>query len=808
MALTSSLKLRKSAGVPVSLGVHRLLTEANRARDAHEWEVAARFYRDALTADPSLAHIWVQYGHALREADVPEEAARAYAQAAELAPHASDPWLHLGHARKQAGDRAGAARAYLGAARIDRNADAVGELHRLLALGDSVTQEGLLALVESGRLAPEPAGDDALARAKAALADLLTEMRGRGDAQALAALGDATHLLDTLEGARTAAGTDAAPAMVFDVSDLISYFRNARLPTGIQRVQIETIGHALAATDRRTLVCAFHEQRDEWVEIPAAMFLRLARLALLDGDRSDLDWIGALTRLQLLLNTGTAIAFPDGAFLVNLGTSWWLQNYFLFVRQAKAAHQVRYVPFVHDMIPVMASEHCTRELTQDFISWVMGAFEHADFFLANSESTKRDLLTVAARLGHRVDPAQVAVIPLDAEFRKPDTAPAPARTLAQWGLRADAFVLFVSTVESRKNHLGAFEAWIELIRRHGAAKVPRLVCVGNRGWLNDAIYARLEAHEGLRERVVMLSGLSDAQLELLYSSCLFTLYPSNYEGWGLPVTESLCHGKVPVVSDASSLPEAGGDFAVYFEAGSVPRLTEALEELILDPDRRRALEARIRDGFAPRSWAQIADHILAAAARWSHDAPPPAPRAPPVRLGRHHPITRNFETRIWSGMRAGEVFRAGAGWWGPDDWGCWTKPGGGALLLGLPEGAPRALRLCLRLHGFPVGGCDYAIHIGEAEARRGRLREQEFRWLAFDVALPADETALWLRIESAASFDLGTVTDGLDPRVVSVGVAGFFLSASGDLVSRQSFVEGVAFDDLAPLHFAARPAGA
>jgi glycosyltransferase involved in cell wall biosynthesis len=804
MPITSSLKLKKSAGVPVSLSVHRLLTEGNQARDARDWTRAAARYGAALDADPALAHIWIQYGHALREGGDGAAAAQAYARAADLTPDASDALLHLGHAHKDAGDRAAATRAYLAAARVDRNPDAVTELHRLLAMGDAVTRDGLLALLGD---APAPVPDeDPVAQARGALAALEEALRrqGGGDAAALATLARTRDLLGTLGLGDGAAEADVdAPVIVFDVSDLVAYFRNARLPTGIQRVQIEVIRSALDAAAARTRVCAFQEGRDAWVEIPAAAFRQLAQLSLADGDRAGTDWLGALTRLQLHLATQEAIRFPDGAWLVNLGTSWWLQNYFLFVRQAKAEHDVRYVPFVHDMIPVMAGEHCTRELTQDFITWVMGAFEHADFFLANSQSTKRDLLEVARRLGHQVDAAQVAVIPLDAAFRLPDRAAAPAATLARWGLRAGGFVLFVSTVESRKNHLGAFEAWIELLRRHGGAKVPRLVCVGNRGWLNDAVYARLESHAELRARVTMLSGLSDAQLALLYDSCLFTLYPSNYEGWGLPVTEALCHGKVPVVADASSLPEAGGDFAVYFEAGSVRRMTEAVEPLILDAGRREALEARIREDFRPRAWSDVSAQITGAVAGWARQAAPAGHRAASATLGAHHPIVRNFETRIWRGMRSAEVFRVGAGWWGPDDWGCWTRPGGAQLAIGLPAGAPDALRLYVCLHGFPRGECAFQLRVEGGPARCGVLREQAFRWIALDVA--GHEDVLRVRVESPAHFDLGTTTGGLDPRLVSVGVAGFFVCARDDTAARQAFVEALQFDDLAPLHFARAP---
>src|SRR5262249_24508895 len=153
-------------------------------------------------------------------------------------------------------------------------------------------------------------------------------------------------------------------------------------------------------------------------------------------------------------------------------------------------------------------------------------------------------------------------------------------------------------------------AWLELIRKHGRGKVPKLVCVGKRGWLDEGVHAKLAAHEDLRDRVVILSGLSDAEVGRLYRGCLFTLYPSTFEGWGLPVTESLCYGKVPVTSDGSSLPEAGGPFAVYFQAESAAQLTEAVHRMIFDTDHRARLEARIAEDFRPRTWAQIADQVV------------------------------------------------------------------------------------------------------------------------------------------------------------------------------------------------------
>lgn len=773
------LKLHKSAGVPVTARVHRLLVQANRARDMRDWALAAQGYGEALTLAPDLAHIQVQHGHALKELGDLPAAEAAYLRALASRPDTAEPHLHLGHLHKLRGDPAAAARSYLNAARIDPDyPDALIELTDLAARGLALNAEDLISIFA---LRDRGAGDDAAW-------DRFPLQVDEPKAEA---------------SSRRQGTESSGPPLVFDVSDLISYFRNARLPTGIQRVQLETIASALRSRAYPVQVCVFAEHRDEWLEIAPNVFLTLWRLSLASGERDAPDWVAAVTRLRLMLNMAEPIVFPEGAFLINLGTSWWLQNYFLFVRHAKAQHRIRYVPFVHDLIPIMAGEHCTKALTQDFISWVIGAFEHADGFLVNSQATKRDLLKTAETLGHRVDPDAIAVIPLDADFRKAATVPAPKKALGDWGLGHGPFVLFVSTIESRKNHLGAFEAWIALVRRHGVRKVPKLVCVGNRGWLNDAVYAQLEAQDVLRDRVVMLSGLSDAELALLYQSCLFTLYPSRYEGWGLPVTESLCYGKAPLTSDASSLPEAGGPFAVMFESGCTPRLIEALERLIFDTAFREELERKIANEFRPRAWIDIADQMADRVAEWSRRGVENEVR-PAAQMGAYHPIVRNFETHIWRGMRSAEVFRAGDGWWGPDNWGCWTKPRGGRLEINLPAGSG-PLRLYLRLHGLPIRASAYGVRVaGASPTVEGMLAPGELKWVTLDVEPPADaplRVSLWGR----EAENLADVTNGLDPRVVGVGLCGFFLCATGDIAARAAFLEAVALGQVEDLSFNREP---
>ena len=93
--------------------------------------------------------------------------------------------------------------------------------------------------------------------------------------------------------------------------------------------------------------------------------------------------------------------------------------------------------------------------------------------------------------------------------------------------------------------------WASLIPNQGAAHLPQPVPVGNKGWMYGAVYRRIEQNTGLAATVTMQQDLSDEELALLYRTCLFTIYPSLYEGWRLPITESFCYGK-PIITTTST----------------------------------------------------------------------------------------------------------------------------------------------------------------------------------------------------------------------------------------------------------------
>ena len=131
----------------------------------------------------------------------------------------------------------------------------------------------------------------------------------------------------------------------------------------------------------------------------------------------------------------------------------------------------------------------------------------------------------------------------------------------------------------------------------------------------DPLLDELAENNFLDGKLVWLGqtdGVKEATLHGLYRACLFTMFPSLYEGWGLPVSESLAHGKLCIASNASSLPEAGGDLADYHAPEDVDRCLALVERAIFDPAYRTAREERIRREYEMPSWVACAQGIIAA----------------------------------------------------------------------------------------------------------------------------------------------------------------------------------------------------
>ncbi len=233
-------------------------------------------------------------------------------------------------------------------------------------------------------------------------------------------------------------------------------------------------------------------------------------------------------------------------------------------------------------------------------SGVFNASLYADFIIAISEHTRRDLLDMFPH--YPADRVEV-VYPASrftarANFVKPKALPP---------LQSGEFWLTVSTLEPRKNHLRLLEAYSRLKAHLGSTF--RLVLAGAQGWLMDDFDKTIE-DMGLRRDVILLDYVDDPALQWLYQNCFAFLYPSLFEGFGLPVVEAMTLGAPVICSDSTSLPEIVDSAGLLVDPNDVDEIFRAMLGLSLGEVSRETLkEAAIRRAKS-FSWSRTAKRVL------------------------------------------------------------------------------------------------------------------------------------------------------------------------------------------------------
>lgn len=166
------------------------------------------------------------------------------------------------------------------------------------------------------------------------------------------------------------------------------------------------------------------------------------------------------------------------------------------------------------------------------------------------------------------------------------------------------FALHVGTLEPRKNILFLLAVWDELCERGG--DVPRLVLCGKYGWKTDALNEAVRAATD-KGRAVHLGYVAEGQLAALYAAATLVVFPTRYEGFGLPAVEAQLAGAALVCSDLPVLREVAGDGAVYASPNDVVAFADAVAQLLGDPEARAELAARGRRNTDGLSWRRAAD---------------------------------------------------------------------------------------------------------------------------------------------------------------------------------------------------------
>lgn len=292
-----------------------------------------------------------------------------------------------------------------------------------------------------------------------------------------------------------------------------------------------------------------------------------------------------------------------GDVLVALG-SLWDPRFAPLLNQLRTQYGIRFATFVYDLIPELFPQYTGKYLTELFRLWLFNIVPCADTVFTLSKASADDLTRFMAKNGLRIP--EPVILPPGVRRPKPK--------LRFRAVRARPFVLFVSTIEPRKNHALLLAVWQELLATMPPELVPDLIFAGRLvAGMVEAFNQKI-SHHGVRERVKIVIEPEDQHLATLYADCLFTVYPSLYEGWGLPISESLCFGKPVAASNRSSMPEAGGAFCAYFDPENLDEATAVIRDLIEKPKRIAELKRHIAESYRPPGWEAAAAGLLSSLA--------------------------------------------------------------------------------------------------------------------------------------------------------------------------------------------------
>lgn len=443
--------------------------------------------------------------------------------------------------------------------------------------------------------------------------------------------------------------------LYFDVSDVVKFAISNPQVSGIQRVQLNLIAQMSTQHAGHQIQCIFHHPRNKQIfafdprgvidgSFDTGRLLR--KLGIIDTDsRLPEPWaikralrpyekrkvLRALHKIAIYITARVAPgrlarrgltppsrdeislkpvslvpmpAVPCDAALVLIGANWGMPAIEALAKD-HAHRGGQLVQLIYDLIPVVAPQYFSARLHRDFKGWLDRISAYTVRYICISEWTASDLRRY---LGDRATGAEVKAIPLAHEmhgFSRTDLVRSSNATLSQ--LASTPYVLCVGTIEIRKNGMALLDAWAALHPVLGD-RLPRLIFAGRMGWLIDEFNERLASTPGLARTVSLVESPSDKDLAFLYQNCLFTAYPSLYEGWGLPVGESAWFGKYCISSSSSSLPEVCGDLIDYVDPADPEALKAMLLRAITQPGYVAERQQRIAQALL-RTWADVAEDL-------------------------------------------------------------------------------------------------------------------------------------------------------------------------------------------------------
>ncbi len=296
------------------------------------------------------------------------------------------------------------------------------------------------------------------------------------------------------------------------------------------------------------------------------------------------DVYNSANKLFAVTNRITRVKVKNQPDIFHLTTPWPIQ-----VQGAKT------VVTIHDLIPLKVP-FTTLDLKEYFYKLFKWGAQSSDLILAVSEHTKQDIIDIYGVPEEKVKVTYQSYKGADLVVSQADAAV----YLKSKKLEAEKYILFVGNIEPKKNIK-------QLIRAFAYIKKGfKLAIVGHKAWMSDSQLVGLKSYLKKKE-YVMLDYVTEEELATLYANAFCMVFPSLYEGFGLPVLEAMQHNCPVICSDRSSLPEVGGDAALYVNPYQFGDIRDQLDKLIEHPELRLEMIEKGKqrvEFFSPENYAR------------------------------------------------------------------------------------------------------------------------------------------------------------------------------------------------------------
>ena len=692
----------------------------DECRDNQAWAEAAEAYGRHLEEHPKDFGIWVQRGNCLKEAGEYDGALESYDTAILI--NRTDPDVHLqkGHLLKLMGKKSRALDAYQTSLQL--NPSHVDAYREVVALGGDTSNSEWV------------------------------EMQSNNS-------------------------RESGSVLYLDVTDLLFYLRHHMNVSGIQRVisniVAEVVGDAKFFRSVEFVVVNWGDEKI--LSVDARHVMRV--INLVRSPTTTRDLLDAA--IEDCYAAGRSRNLKRGDKYLILGAFWVSPSYeriLIGLREKGVSVGV----YIYDLIPITNRNFVTEDLA---IAFKRGAGELlciADFILTISEYVAVEVRKfMQAQLGVE---APVRAVTLAQELDDLRNDESDVRMIIQ-DAAVDPFVLCVGTIETRKNHQYLINLWRELIAERGA-EAPNLVLVGRWGWRIQDLKEQLTETNHLDGKVIVFDSINDPELSFLYKNCMFTMFPSFAEGWGLPVGESLAYGKPCIASNTTSIPEVGGDLVRYIDPYDLSSGRRELRRVLDEPGDLDAWTKRIEEEFRPATWRDVAEKLYGGCQELSDEKQKPSRRAY-LNLAPGKSVALGSELRD---LRSKADFSANAapllriqGWHPIESWGCWSKVRMPTLRFhaDAPQDAILVIAMRLRI-SMPSNSAAVSIRSADQAHDVVGLRTDP-RWVfvkaradedgvvdigircSGDFPVPPDETrALYIGVDSLGYYVDGNIEQRLD----------------------------------------------